>query len=283
MITTEFLSGLDRFNLILHKRVTSKYTGKRQSLFTGRGSTIKDHRIYAWGDDFRLIDWKIYARTDNLYVKVYEEERNLLVHVIVDRSASMDYGKPSKFDYAAMLGVGFAYLALKDNEKFQFATFSDKLEFFQPRRGMGHLAAMVDYLNKTKTKGKSGFSNAMSKYRKILSTKSMIVIISDFLYDIEEIKDGLLKLGDNNIKVVQVLDSAERNLKITGDVKLEDSESHNILRTFISPRTKSEYESNIERHIAAINRECIAIRADFHLVTTDMPIFDAFYEILEKA
>jgi uncharacterized protein (DUF58 family) len=282
MITTEFLAGLDKFNLIVHKRVTSKYTGKRESLYKGKGNTVKDHRIYAWGDDFRSIDWKIYARTDNLYIKVYDEERNLTVHVILDRSASMNYGKPTKYDYAAMLGVGFAYLALKDNEKFQFATFSDGLEFFQPRRGMAHLGAMVDYLNKTKTKGVSQFAKNMGAYGKTLSTKAMVIVISDFLYDVAEIKEGLMNLGNNNLKVIQVLDAGERHLDIKGDVKLEDVESHGSLRTYISQRTKTEYEDKIEEHISAIGKECTALKADFHVVTTDMPIFDAFYEILAK-
>jgi uncharacterized protein (DUF58 family) len=282
MITTEFLAGLDKFNIIVHKRVTSKYTGKRESLYKGKGSTVKDHRIYAWGDDFRSIDWKIYARTDNLYIKVYDEERNLTLHVILDRSASMNYGKPTKYDYAAMLGVGFAYLALKDNEKFQFATFSDELEFFQPRRGMGHLGAMVDYLNKTKTKGVSQFAKNMAQYGKVLSTKAMIIVISDFLYDVGEIKQGLMELGNNNLKVIQVLDAGERHLDIKGDVKLEDVESHGSLRTYISQRTKSEYEDKIEEHISSIGKACDALKAEFYVVTTDMPIFDAFYQILGK-
>jgi len=113
MISTEFLDQLTKFHLIVSKRVTSQYAGPRKSIAMGKGIIFKDHRIYAPGDDFRAIDWKVYARTDDLYVKNYEEERNLAVHIIVDSSGSMDYGKPrSKFDYASMLGVGFAYLAL---------------------------------------------------------------------------------------------------------------------------------------------------------------------------
>ena len=128
MITTEFLNYLDKFRLIVNKKVTSNYTGKRSSLYTGSGATIKDYRIYSPGDDFRLIDWKVYARTDNLYIRRYEEERNLVMHAIVDSSASMNYGSPiTKFEYGAMLGVGFAYLALRENEKMQFATLSDDI------------------------------------------------------------------------------------------------------------------------------------------------------------
>jgi len=280
MITSTFLSELDKFHLILNKRVTSKYFGARLSTTPGRGSTLRDHRIYSEGDDFRLIDWKLYARTDDLYIKRYEEERNMTVHVIIDDSASMNYGKPKKFDYAAMLGVGFAYLSLKDHERFQFATFSDKLEVFQPRRGLQHVAVMIDHLNTAKVKGKSNFIDAMTKYKKLLGTKALIILISDFLFDVNELKEGLLRLGKHDIKIIQVLDSSEKELQISGDVKLHDAESDQILRTYISQRLVSQYEHRLADHIAELNKTSTDFRADFYLTVTNTPIFDVFYKIL---
>ena len=280
MITADFLAELDRFHLILNKRVTSKYFGSRASLHGGRGSMLKDHRIYSEGDDFRQIDWKIYARTENLYIKLFEEERNMTVHVIIDDSASMNYGKPKKFDYAAMLGVGFAYLSLKDHERFQFATFSDKLDVFQPRRGLQHVGVMISHLNQVKVKGKSNFLDAMAKYKKILGTKSMIVLISDFLLDPDEVKEALLRLGNHEIKVIQVLDPSEKELQISGDVKLQDAETDEILRTYISPRLVSQYELQLANHVTNLQKICTDLKADFYLVTTDNPIFDVFYRIL---
>ncbi|MBI2130327.1 DUF58 domain-containing protein [Candidatus Woesearchaeota archaeon] len=154
MINANFLDQLSRFHLVISKRVTSTLAGPRKSLSAGRGLTFKDYRIYAPGDDIRLIDWKVFARTDHLYIKSYEEEKNLTVHIIMDASASMGFGKPvSKFDYAAMIGVGFGYLALRDNEKFMFSTFSEGLEIFQPRRGMSQLAHMIEHINGIKLKG----------------------------------------------------------------------------------------------------------------------------------
>ena len=91
MISTEFLDQLDRFHLVVKKRVTSNYIGPRRSIATGRGLTFKDHRIYSPGDDIRLIDWKVFARTDDLHIKTFEEERNLTVHIIMDSSASMGF------------------------------------------------------------------------------------------------------------------------------------------------------------------------------------------------
>ena len=83
--------------------------------------TFKDYRIYAPGDDIRMIDWKVYARTDNHFIKVQEEEKNLTVHILIDKSASMDFGKPvSKFDYAAMIGVGFAILQCETTRSSNF-------------------------------------------------------------------------------------------------------------------------------------------------------------------
>ena len=281
MIDTEFLSQLDKFDLVVHKRVTSNYTGPRKSIATGRGTMFKEHRIYAPGDDFKAIDWRIYARTDDLYIKTYEEERNLVVHIIVDYSASMNFGKPvSKFDYAAMLGVGFAYLAIKENEKFQFSTFAEDLSVFQPRRGMGHLAAMVDHLNSIKTKGFSNVKDALSQYKKLIGSRAMIILISDFLIPIEEIKEALYNLGKHEVKIIQVLDPIEKELRMLGDFKLRDSETGNVLRTYISPRLRQHYQNLLEQHSAQIEDICNKLGIDFYQITTDKSIFDAFYEIL---
>ena len=281
-IDTSFLSQLDKFDLIIHKRVTSNYSGPRKSAAFGRGIIFKDHRIYAPGDDFRSIDWKVYARTDNLYIKTYEEEKNLVVHIIVDFSASMNYGKPlTKFDYASMLGVGFAYLAMKENEKFMFSSFSEGLEVFQPRRGLSQLAAMVQHLNSLKTKGFSKLKDAMAQYRKIIGSRSMIVLISDFLINIDEIREALYMLGDHEIKVIQVLDKTETELKLEGDFKLKDSETGDKMRTYISPRLRAKYQQMLEDHSAKIEEACTKLGMSFHLITTDMPVFDAFYEILK--
>ncbi|MBI2141138.1 DUF58 domain-containing protein [Candidatus Woesearchaeota archaeon] len=285
MITTEFLDYLDRFRLIINKKVTSNYTGKRTSLYTGTGATIKDYRIYSPGDDWRLIDWKIYARTDHLYIRRYEEERNLVMHALVDSSASMNYGSPvTKFEYGAMLGVGFAYLALKENEKFQFATFSEDVKVFQPRRGLGHLASMIDYLNSVRPTSKSRFKDMMVKYKKFLTSRSYIVLVSDFLFDIDEIREGLLTLasGNHEIKVMQVLDTTEKDLPVEGDVKLKDAESTETLRTYIGPKLVVEYENKLEQHIARIGKICTGIKADFCVATTATPIFDIFYDALRK-
>jgi uncharacterized protein (DUF58 family) len=278
MIDTSFLDSLARFNLIVRKRVTSSYSGPRKSVALGKGNVFSDHRIYAPGDDFRAIDWRVYARTDDLMIKKYEEERNLIVHVLVDNSNSMSFG--TKFDFASMLGVGFAYLAMKSNDKFQFATFSDDVEVFQPKKGMGQLISMIDYLNKKKREGKTNISSVAEKYRKSIGSKALVILISDFLVPVEELKKALFYLGGNELNLIQVLDAKEKNLRYEGDFKLKDSETNDLMRTYISPKLREDYLERLENHSAKIEEECNNLGVEFSQVDTSMSIFDAFYRVL---
>ncbi len=283
MITADFLHQLERFSLIINKRITSNYVGERFSHSTGRGLIFKDHTIYAPGEDFRSIDWRVYGRTDKLYVKRYEEERNLVVHVILDFSASMGFGTlMTKSEYACMLGVGFAYLAMKNNERFVLSTFSDSLEFYKPKKGRAQLASMVDFLNNKKPKGLSKLEQSLGGYKKLINSKSYVVIISDFLYPIEDIKRTLFLFKNHKVVLIQVLDKIEKSLDLEGDFKLKDLETNEVLRTFINPFARKQYAGMLEEHNAKIKDACSQAGAQFYSSNTGQNVFDVFYDVLGK-
>ncbi len=278
-----FLHKLDRMSLIVNKRLTSNYVGERKSVATGRGLIFKDHAMYSPGDDFRAIDWKVLARLDKLFVKRYEEERNLTVHVIIDYSGSMAFGgRTKKYEYADMLGLGFCYMAMKHNEKFVVSTFADRLEVFKPKRGRSNLMRVLDYLNTKKPKGLSKFESSLAAYKKRINTKSYVVILSDFLYDPAEIKNAILRYRDHTVVLIQVLDKTETELDIEGDFKLIDAETEDTLRTFISPYARKNYLEQLADHQAKIKKACDEIGAKFFVFSTEYPIFDAFYEVLNE-
>ncbi len=281
MINLEFLKHLDKLSLIINKKITSNYAGERESKNTGEGLIFKDHRIYAPGDEIKNIDWKVYARTDNMFVRTFEAERNLTVHVVLDMSASMNFGRPiKKSDYSDMLGVGFAYMALKNNEKFVISTFSDKLDVFRAQKGKGQLAKVVEYLNRKEASGNSNLDSSLSKYKKWIGSRSLIIIVSDFLYDIKDIRNVLQKFKRNDIKLIQVLDRTESKLNLEGDFRLKDLESSSILRTFIGPFLRKRYFTRLEEHNSRIREACNEVGAQFFTVSTDMPIFDVFAQVL---
>lgn len=280
-IDLSFLKSLDRLQLILKKRVHADLQGAHTSAAFGQGVVFQDFKAYVPGDDFRYIDWNIFARTDKFFVRRFEEERNLVVHILVDSSASMNYGKDTtKFDYAAMIGLGFSHMAMRRNEKFTFATFSERVKQLRPGRGANQLMSIFDIMTKLNVKGQSYFKDAMDNYKKYIHGRSLIVLISDFLYDLDEVREVLFRYRKSEVYVVQVLDPAERELALQGDVVLEDAETGTTLRSFVSRRMKNDYENKMAEHIYQLKDICEENDAAFVSVTTDTPIFETFYHVL---
>jgi uncharacterized protein (DUF58 family) len=278
-INTDFLRELDRFSIVLKKKVISQFQGNRETTFAGSGLTFKDYKDYTYGDDFRQIDWRIYSRTDKYYIRRYEEERNMTVHIIVDASASMNFGKLiKKFEYAAQIGLGFAYIALKNNERFEFSTFAEELQPFKAKKGMAHLVNIVNRLSEMDVKGKSAFAKSLESYKKLITSKSVIIIISDFLYPLDEIRNTLLRFRNSEVIAVQVLDPLEKSFAIEGDLILHDAETDQKMRTYVTRRVQQDYRDQMDQHGAKIAEVAETARFTFLTVTTDQPVFETFYQ-----
>ncbi|MDF1556608.1 MAG: DUF58 domain-containing protein [ANME-2 cluster archaeon] len=282
MISTEFLRELDRFTFAARKRISGQYTGERRSTKVGKGTDAYGFREYERGDDFRTIDWKVYARTEKLYIRQYEEYKDLITHILLDISGSMDYPDEGikKFDYAAMLAVGFAYLVMRENEKFAISTFGDGIDIAKPDRGRGNLLLGIDLLNATVPHGMTGFGSAVEQYSKMIHSRSRVIIISDLLMPLDEVRHALSRMGHHDLIVIQVLDPAEIELSEVGAVKLRDIESSERLFTDINSRYASDYRNELDSHTESIKTECNRMNADFFSFRTDLPVFEAIYRTI---
>jgi uncharacterized protein (DUF58 family) len=282
MISTDFLRELERFSFVAQKRVSSQYTGARRSTKVGRGTDAYGFREYERGDDFRTIDWRVYARTEKLYVRQFEEYRDLVTHILLDTSGSMDHPAEglNKYEYAAMLALGFAYLVMKDNEKFAISTFTDDINISKPGRGRVNLLASIDLLNSTKPGGSTGLNEPVQQYSSVIKSKSRVIIISDFLTPLDDIKPALYRMGRHDLIVIQVLDPGEIELEALGAVKLRDLETHEQMFTDINTGSVLEYGSELQSHNAALKYECDRLGADFFTFRTDLPILEAIYRTI---
>jgi len=278
MINTDFLRELDHLSFVVRKKVSTAYSGTRRSILRGRGMEAIGYREYSQGDDIRIIDWKVYGRTEKLFVKEFEEEKSLTTHILLDISNSMNFR--DKFIYAAMIALGFAYLVTKNNEKFAISTFSQEVNIARPKRGRYYLSESIDTLNSAALAGKTNFGKCMEQYQKVIKSRSLIIIISDFLADIESIKSAIYRLGRNDLILIQVLDKIEKDLDIQGDAKLIDLETDAKMNIYASPRLKTQYQERLNNHIARIKETCSQVGADFHVFTTDMPIFNAILDVI---
>jgi uncharacterized protein (DUF58 family) len=280
MIDTSFFKELDRFSFMVRKRVSTAYSGSRRSILKGRGMEPVSYREYTRGDDFKIIDWKVYGRTEKLYVKEFEEEKSLSTHILLDISKSMDFR--NKFEYAAMLALGFAYLVTKDNEKFGISTFAEEINITKPRRGRKYLSKTIDQLNSAELSGKTKFDYCMEKYASFIKSRSLVIIISDFMADINTIKNAIFRLGDNELILIQVLDPVEKNLDLGGEARLIDLETENKMDIYTSPRLRDEYLKRLYDHMAEIKETSLQVGADFHTFTTDKPVFDTIFQVVSR-
>lgn len=277
-IDLNFLRQLDRFSLMVRKKVSTSYAGSRRSVRSGRGLDTLGYRDYHPGDELRTVDWNVYARTEKLYVRQFEEAKSVTTHILLDSSNSMAYPESgmTKFHYASMIALGFAYLVTKDNDSFTISTFTDDIEIRRPKRGRRHLLDSIDRLNYATIGGDTNIDNCVKLYEKAIHSRSLIIIVSDFLQDIDAIESAIYRFSAHDLILIQVLDKSERELTLQGHSRLTDLETEEELKTYISKNFQKEYNQILNEHIDRIQYLCDHVGADFYTVTTDTPIFDTF-------
>jgi uncharacterized protein (DUF58 family) len=286
-IDSTFLDQLKRLDLLARRKVSSVYMGSRRSIRQGRGIEIADYREYYPGDDFRSIDWRVYARTERLYIRRFEEEKDLTLHLLMDSSASMDFAVAGmrKFDYAGSIAAGFAYLAVNKYEKFASALFSDSItDIMQPKKGKMQFFRMVELLDNATQHGKTDLEKCIEQYTNMIKSRSFVIVLSDFIEPMESLEYAIYRIAKYSKEaiLVQTLDPGEIGLKWTDDIKFEDMESSESERTFLSPDFKERYQRRLEEHILGIQGICDDAGVEFFSVTTDTPLFDAFVRIVEN-
>ncbi len=279
MIELDFLEELEKFQLALKKNSSEIKEGEQSSERSGQGMIFKDHKQYVPGDDIRKIDWKAYARTKDFFIKRFEEEKNVTVHIVLDRSSSMDYGKNNKYDYAAKIGLAAAHMASQTNDRFRFSVFSETLTDLTAARRNGNLASLVESLNSLRKTPESRIERCVTEYSSRIENKSIVIILSDFLEDSEEIESALETLKHTEAVLVNVLDETELNPEIEGDAILKDPESSSKLRTYLSPRRKKNYQERLEEHTEEIEESALKNGARYIQVSTGDDFFESFIKV----
>lgn len=282
MIEPGFLAELDRFEMSFDRRVTTVRRGGRRSLDLGEGQRFADYRQYAPGDDVRLVDWKLLARTDELHVKQFEPERELVVHVLLDASASMDFGEGDahKFEFGAKLGLGFAYLAAEAHDDFRLSTFADRPERLDGgRANRGEVLALIDRLNAVEPDRPGSFREPLETYAGDITSRSLVVVVSDCLAPPEEIEAGLDALARNEVVLAHVVAPEERELPATGDTIFEPAETSGSLRAYFGGRLRERYHERLADHIAAVEASATRAGARYAAADTGADFFDAFARV----
>ena len=228
MLTKELLKQVRQIEIRTKGLVNQVFSGEYHSVFKGRGMEFSEVREYQFGDDIRNIDWNVTARFGHPYIKVFEEERELTVMLMIDLSGSLMFGSVSKTKQriAAELSAILAFSALKNNDKVGLILFTDKIEkFVPPRKGKKHVLRIIREVLSFEPEGKAtNLKGALEYMNNAIKKKSIAFLISDF---IDEGYEKILRIVGRKHDLIGIVldDRREKEIPNIGLVKLVDSET----------------------------------------------------------
>jgi uncharacterized protein (DUF58 family) len=228
MVPTEILKKVRFIEISTRGLVNEVFSGEYHSVFKGRGMTFSEVREYQYGDDIRNIDWNVTARTGSPFVKVFEEERELTVVLIVDVSASGNFGSRERLkgELAVELSAVLAFSAIKNNDKIGLILFSDRIEkFVPPRKGRRHVLRVLRELLYHRPQGKgTDIGGALEYLSRVVSRRAVVFLVSDFMG--EDFFRPLSVAGKrHDLIAVRMNDAREKELPPLGFIEMEDPET----------------------------------------------------------
>jgi len=233
-----------------------------------------DYRPYSAGDDTRNLDWGSYLRFDRLILRLFEEEADLPVYIFIDASRSMDFGIPSKFDYARRLAAAIAYLGLVNHDRISLVAFADGLIAQMPAsRGRNQVWRSVHFLQQLKVSGATSLQAAFRAFFGARRTRGLVIVISDFLdRDGYERAFQVIREYRHDVFAAHVTSPTEFEPDLAGEVLLLDAEQASTTRALITPELLSAYRSAASRFCAEENQFCRSHGWGYVRASTDMPL-----------
>jgi uncharacterized protein (DUF58 family) len=255
-----FLKRLEYLHLVSRKVVAGRQRAERRSKKVGSGMEFADHRDYAPGDDFRYLDWKVYARMERLLLRLYEEEEDLTVYLLVDASRSMNLGlgDTTKFDHAARIAAALAYISLANLDRVCIIPFGSQLiDRMPPTRGKNQIFKVFSFLEKVEPSGVTDLQSCLRKFVHQNTRRGMAVVLSDF-YDPTGYDEALNYLRYNRYEpfIIHLFDDLELKPQLRGDLRLVDCETGGIKEVTVTPRLLTRYRQVHEEFSDGLKRYC---------------------------
>jgi uncharacterized protein (DUF58 family) len=272
--TSEFLAQLERLSLASRRVFRGRVKGERRSPRKGHSVEFCDYRAYGSGDDLRYVDWNVYGRLDRLYVKLFVDEEDLCLHLIVDGSASMAFGTPSKLEYAARAAAALGFVGLVNLERVGVGILRDKVsEGWPPTRGRNQFVKLVDFLSNVRGAGATGLNQALANYAMRTREPGLAVGFSDML-DPGGYEAGLRALLERrfDVHVIHLLDPEEMNPEMAGEFRLVDSETGEPCELTVDGDAVRAYRDRLRQFLEKVETFCRAQEIGYHRVITDSPV-----------
>ena len=286
MIPKQILKKVKQVEIRTRGLVNDLFGGEYHSVFKGRGMAFSEVREYQPGDDIRLIDWNVTARNGSPFIKIFEEERELTVYLLVDISKSGEFGSQNqlKQEFGAEIASVLGFSAIKNNDKVGLILFSNDIEkYVVPKKGKSHVLRVIRELLYNEPNGnKTSIKNALDYLLKVAKRKSVIFLISDF---IDDDYWSSLKIVNrkHDLIGIRLFDPAEKLLPDLGVIKVRDPESGSSFWIDTSNRLEMEkLKSQINSDFNAFNKQAKKIGFDIISVSTNGDFVDPLISLFRK-
>ena len=286
MIPKQILKKVKQVEIRTRGLVNDLFGGEYHSVFKGRGMAFSEVREYQPGDDIRLIDWNVTARNGSPFIKIFEEERELTVYLLVDISKSGEFGSQNqlKQEFAAEIASVLGFSAIKNNDKVGLILFSNDIEkYVVPKKGKSHVLRVIRELLYNEPKGnKTSIKNVLDYLLKVAKRRSVVFLISDF---IDDNYWSSLKIVNrkHDLIGIRLFDPAEKLLPDLGVIKVRDPESGSSFWIDTSNRGEMEKLKNqINSDFDTFNKQAKKIGFDIISVSTNGDFVDPLISLFRK-
>lgn len=270
LLDAKFLARLDALDILSRKILRSKMQGERRSKRRGQSVEFADHRPYVVGDDMRFIDWNIYARLGQLFLKLFLEEQDLTVNIVMDVSASASLGEPAKELFMKRLVAALGYVSLVNNNRVTISSFAEGITGqLANMRGRNYLGAMAEFLLNAECEGSSDFDGACKQLVASRIGTGVMIVLSDFFFK-ENYESGLRRLLGRHydLYVIQVLSPEELRPELTGDLKLLDIEDADAAEITVSSALLKYYKRNLSAYCNELQNFCTSRGGQYVLASS---------------
>jgi uncharacterized protein (DUF58 family) len=277
------LARIENLELLARTVIDGFVAGLHRSPYMGLSLDFAEHRAYMPGDDIADVDWRLWARSDRYYIKLYEAETNATFAVLLDISKSMAYssgGNISKLDYARYLAACLTYFSRQQRDRVGLVTFDTEIVSYVPP-SVRNLDLVLHTLDKVNPGRPGGMNNPLLRCAELISRRGIIALISDFYYEPDEIIHAVryLRGRGHDVMVFHVLDPAEVDFPFEADSNFEDMESGERIPV-IPRKLRERYRQVVQAHIQELERRFTGDRVDYAMLDTSKPLDHALFRYL---
>ncbi len=272
LLDPDFLARLQRLEIVSRKIFLGKTKGERLSRRKGQSVEFADFRAYTVGDDLRFLDWNLFARLDRLFLRLFLEEEDLHVYLLVDNSLSMGFGSPTKLHYAKQVAAALGFVGLCNMDRVVVESFNDRPTGPPPLRGRRTFWRLTSFLDGLEPAGAGDFTAALKTFSMKASGKGVVVVLSDFL-DKGGYEAGLRYLMARNMDVyaIHILSGEEVDPPMTGDLKLTDAEDGDLAEVTMSAPLLKRYKATLAAFRGGMQDFCTRRGISYLFTTTQVP------------